>query len=77
MSPARTFHQGAGVTAYLARWRKCFVTGGLQESAVTPDFAPFVAARACPLPANRCVAGALARDRRRQGTGFGFSASAR
>ena len=39
----------AGVThKYLARWRKVFVTGGLQESAVTPDFAPFVAARALP-----------------------------
>ncbi len=39
----------AGVNhKYLARWRKTFVTGGLQESAVTPDFAPFVAARALP-----------------------------
>ena len=39
----------AGVNhKYLARWRKVFVTGGLQESAVTPDFAPFVAARALP-----------------------------
>jgi hypothetical protein len=39
----------AGVNhKYLARWRKVFVTGGLQESSVTPDFAPFVAARALP-----------------------------
>jgi hypothetical protein len=39
----------AGVNhKYLARWRTVFVTGGLQESAVTPDFAPFVAARALP-----------------------------
>jgi len=39
----------AGVNhKYLARWRKTFVTGGLQESAVTPDFAPFVAAGALP-----------------------------
>ncbi|HMF97781.1 MAG TPA: hypothetical protein VKE96_25955 [Vicinamibacterales bacterium] len=33
---------------YLARWRKLFVTGGLQEATVTPDFTPFVAARALP-----------------------------
>jgi hypothetical protein len=39
----------AGVNhKYLARWRKVFVTGGLQESSVTPDFAPFVAAHALP-----------------------------
>jgi len=39
----------AGVNhKYLARWRKVFATGGLQESVVTPDFAPFVAARAVP-----------------------------
>jgi hypothetical protein len=33
---------------YLARWRKVFAIGTLQESAVTPDTAPFVAARAVP-----------------------------
>jgi hypothetical protein len=44
----RVFRQ-AGIThKYLARWRKVFLTGGLVESAVTPDVAPFVAAHAIP-----------------------------
>ena len=39
----------AGVThKYLARWRKVSTTGGLKESAVTPDFSTAVAARALP-----------------------------
>jgi hypothetical protein len=33
---------------YLTRWRKVFLTGGLTEAVVTPDFAPFYQARALP-----------------------------
>jgi hypothetical protein len=42
------FTKAAVTHKYLARWRKLFTTGGLLESAVTPDFSPFVAARALP-----------------------------
>ena len=58
---------------YLARWRKVFATDGLQESVVTPDLAPFVAARAVPpylstiASPERSVKGAGA-----SGTGFGI-----
>ena len=45
---ANVFTKAAVNHKYLARWRKVFVTGGLQESSVTPDFSPFVAARALP-----------------------------
>ncbi len=45
----RRVFQQAGVThKYLARWRRVFLTGGLVESSVAPDMAPFVAARALP-----------------------------
>jgi hypothetical protein len=33
---------------YLTRWRKTFLTGGLIEAGVTPDFTPFYSARALP-----------------------------
>jgi hypothetical protein len=42
------FEQANVVHKYLARWRKVFDTGGLQESAVTPGFSSFVEAHALP-----------------------------
>ena len=33
---------------YMMRWRKTFLTGGLSESAVTPDFEPVFKAKALP-----------------------------
>ena len=44
----QVFQQANVNHKYLARWRKVFAVGPLQESAVTPDMAPFVAARAVP-----------------------------
>jgi hypothetical protein len=44
----QVFQQAKVNHKYLARWRKVFAIGTLQESAVTPDMAPFVAARAVP-----------------------------
>jgi hypothetical protein len=44
----QVFQQANVNHKYLARWRKLFAIGTLQESAVTPDMAPFVAARAVP-----------------------------
>jgi hypothetical protein len=44
----RVFQQANVHHKYLARWRSVFPVGTLQESEVTPDMAPFVAARAVP-----------------------------
>jgi hypothetical protein len=44
----RVFEQANVSHKYLARWRKVFAIGTLQESAVVEDMAPFVAARAVP-----------------------------
>jgi hypothetical protein len=44
----RVFQQANVTHKYLARWRKVFAVGALQESAVIEDMAPFVAARAVP-----------------------------
>jgi hypothetical protein len=44
-----TVYSKNGVTQnYLTRWRKVFLTGGLTEAEVTPDFEPFYQARALP-----------------------------
>ena len=45
----RQVFQQSGVNhGYLARWRKLFPSGGLIESAVTPDFSSAIAAQALP-----------------------------
>lgn len=44
----RVFEQAKIAHKYLARWRKVFAIGTLQQSAVTPNFAPFVASHALP-----------------------------
>ena len=42
------YSKTAVTQSYLTRWRKTFVTGGLVEAGVTPDFEPFYAAGAVP-----------------------------
>lgn len=42
------FTYPSAVHGSFARWRKVFATGGLIESAVTPDFTPFQQAQAIP-----------------------------
>ena len=60
---------------YLARWRKVFAIGSFQQSAVTPNLAPFVASRALPgylatvgSPPRALTGGGVS------GTGFGILA---
>jgi hypothetical protein len=45
---APVFQRTAVNHRYLTRWRKVFTTDGVRASAVKPDVAPFVAARALP-----------------------------
>jgi hypothetical protein len=42
------FQKDGVLHRYLARWRQVVTTTGLVESAVTPDFGPFIRARAIP-----------------------------
>jgi hypothetical protein len=45
---APVFERAAVDHKYLTRWRKVFTTGGVQQSLVQPDVAPFAAAGALP-----------------------------
>ena len=71
--PQTLFKESNVTHKYLARWRKVFAIGGLLESTVTPNVAPFVAARALPAfvptvaaPKPTLVGGGVSR------TGFGI-----
>jgi len=66
----RVFQQANVNHKYLARWRKVFAVGALQESPRSKTWRHLSRPARCPVSVNRGVAVAFAQDGRVSGTGF-------